>query len=107
MQKANRVVKALKNPNSVFIAVLAVGILSSTAGYCNDDVMKELNAKSDTISNFLFGGTVRKVALTLGMGAGLFQAFMSGSIRPLLIYGGLGLAVAYLPAMVNWISSIG
>lgn len=66
----------------------------------------DLDTISGKVSKFLFGPGVRKAALTLGLGAGLFQAFMSGSIRPLLVYGGLGLAVCYLPKVVDWISTI-
>jgi hypothetical protein len=110
MQKANRLIKILKNPKTVFIGTLACAALFSATGYCDATVNtneQAINDTSELISKFLFGPTVRKVALTLGMGAGLFQAFMSGSIRPLLVYGGLGLAVCYLPKIVNWISTVG
>jgi len=107
MQKENRIVRILKDTNVPFIGTLALTVLFATSGYCDDTNEQAINDMSKNISDFLFGPTVRKVALTLGMGAGLFQAFMSGSIRPLLIYGGLGLAVCYLPKVVNWISTIG
>ena len=107
MQKANRIIKILKNPRTLFIGTLALTVLLSATGYADETNEKAINDMSSSISDFLFGSTVRKIALTLGMGAGLFQAFMSGSIRPLLIYGGLGLAVCYLPAMIKWISSVG
>lgn len=107
MQKATRIVKILKNPSTIFVGTLAFAVIFSQTGYCDQANEEAINATSESISKFLFGSTVRKVALTLGMGAGLFQAFMSGSIRPLLVYGGLGLAVCYLPKVVEWISTVG
>jgi hypothetical protein len=107
MQQATRIVNILKNPNTIFVGTLAFAVIFSQAGYCDQANEEAINATSESISKFLFGSTVRKVALTLGMGAGLFQAFMSGSIRPLLVYGGLGLAVCYLPKVVEWISTVG
>ena len=105
-----RILQTLQNPRVLSVGTLALGVLLNTAGYCADTTDAGSNADMDAISgniqNMLFGPTVRKAALTLGLGAGLFQAFMSGSIRPLLIYGGLGLAVNYLPKIANWISSI-
>ena len=109
MQKT--ISKLLKNPKMLFVGTAAVATLLHATGYCQDtvstkDLMEEMDKTSNSIQNFLFSGTIRKAALTLGLGAGLFQAFMSGSIRPLLIYGGLGLAVCYLPKVVNWISAV-
>ncbi len=103
-------ISVLQNKNTLRIGALALLMLFQQVGYCDDQSAKsaqEIDAISSNISNFLFGSTIRRVALTLGMGAGLFQAFMSGSIRPLLIYGGLGLAVCYLPKIVEWISKVG
>ncbi len=107
MQKTRSV---LQNKTFLGTTTLALLLLLQQAGYCDDHNVKaaqEIDAISGNISSFLFGSTIRRVALTLGMGAGLFQAFMSGSIRPLLIYGGLGLAVCYLPKIVEWISKVG
>lgn len=106
MQKA-RIVSALQSPHAIFIGTLIFAVSLKMTGVCEETNEQAINHMSKSISDFLFGSTVRKIALTLGMGAGLFQAFMSGSIRPLLVYGGLGLAVCYLPAMVEWISKIG
>ncbi len=86
---------------------LAVTLLLQAQGYdATTDAAEQLIDSTNQISNILFGPVVRKIALTLGFGAGLFQSFMSGSIRPLLIYGGLGLAVCLLPRVINLISSL-
>ncbi|HSX38488.1 MAG TPA: hypothetical protein VLE95_06630 [Chlamydiales bacterium] len=107
MQIIKPLTQVLKHPTAAFISTLIFSTFIRTTGFCDDVNEQAINDMSKNISEFLFGSTIRKIALTLGMGAGLFQAFMSGSIRPLLIYGGLGLAVCYLPKIVNWISSIG
>ena len=105
MQK--RISKFLTNPKTIFLGTMAIATLLHASGYCGEtDVNEAMNKTSTSIQDFLFGKTIRKAALTLGLGAGLFQAFMSGSIRPLLIYGGLGLAACYLPNVVEWIATV-
>ena len=97
----------LNDPRILFAGTLALAVLGQTQGYCDVDGSSiDIDTTTNSIKNILFGSAVRKAALTLGLGAGLFQAFMSGSIRPLLVYGGLGLAVCYLPKVVDWISSV-
>jgi hypothetical protein len=88
----------------VGIAVFAATMLLATQGFC--DTETEINEVTNKVSHLLFSPTIRKVVLTIGAGAGLFQAFLSGSIRPLLVWGGLGLAVCYLPTLVNWIGGL-
>ena len=102
MQK--KICKLITDPRAIFIAVLALTLVTQTEGFCSDG--KELENVTVDIKNVLFSSGVRKAALTLGLGAGLFQAFMVGSIRPLIIYGGLGLAVCYLPKIVDMIGGI-
>lgn len=86
---------------------LAIVFLLKAQGYdVTTDAAEQLIESTNQVSNILFGPVVRKIALTLGFGAGLFQAFMSGSIKPLLIYGGLGLAVCLLPRVIDLISSL-
>jgi hypothetical protein len=94
------------NPRTIFAGALAAAFLFHSQGFCDDAALNEIDKVSDKITGVLFSPSVRKIALTLGLGAGLFQAFMSGSVRPLLVYGGLGLVVCYLPKLINLISSI-
>ncbi len=104
MKKMTRI---LQNPKTICVAVLALGLLAQTQGYCTtEEDLKSLTTETTKIKDLLFGPVIRKIAVTLGFGAGLFQAFMSGSIRPLLIYGGLGLAVCFLPKVVELISNL-
>ena len=107
MQTKKKMAKILRDSRIHFIAVLATGLLTYSQGYCAEpENMKDLDGMANQIKDFLFGPVIRKIGLTLGMGAGLVQAFVSGSIRPLLIYGGLGLVVGFLPALIEKISSI-
>lgn len=99
----------LKDSRTQFIALLAIGLFLSIQGYSAEEDLakvKDLDGMTNQIRDFLFGPIVRKIGLTLGMGAGLIQAFVSGSIRPLLIYGGLGLVVGFLPAFIEKITQI-
>lgn len=109
MSNEKKLTKFLKDSRTQFITVLALGLLTFSQGYSAEDDLgkvKDLDNMANQIKDFLFGPIIRKIGLTLGMGAGLVQAFVSGSIRPLLIYGGLGLVVGFLPALIEKISSI-
>jgi hypothetical protein len=98
--------KFLTNKKTISIGVLAVASLVATQGFCDTNVNAEMDQMTNKVKDVLFGPGIRKAGLALGFGAGLLQAFMSGSIRPLLIYGGIGLAVCYLPTMVDWIGGL-
>lgn len=104
MHTEKRTSKFLKNPRTLLIGTMAIALLAATTGFCDAeaDVMKEVTK----VQGVLFGPVVRKIALVLGLGGGVFQAFMSGSVRPLIIYGGLGLIVNFLPSMINWITDL-
>lgn len=103
-------IKRLKSFKIPFLTILSMALILTVQGHCidSDDVgrVKDLDGMTNQIRDFLFGPVVRKIGLTLGMGAGLIQAFVSGSIRPLLIYGGLGLVVGFLPALIEKITTI-
>jgi len=61
---------------------------------------KDIIAHADKISLFIFG-PVAKVAGVLGGGYGLISAILTSSIRPLITFGGIGLAVALVPKFIN------
>ena len=102
-----RICQLLKNPKNLMIATLALSALAFSQGYSDEtqasigQFNEAMNAQTSNVNKILFGSGIRKAALTLAGGAGLFQAFMSSSIRPLLIWGGLGLCIFYLPAVIN------
>jgi hypothetical protein len=88
------------------MGALAVSLLVQTQAFADTGLDSDFDKVTENVKGVLFGKGIRKAGLALGFGAGLFQAFMSGSIRPLLIYGGLGLAVCYLPTIVDWIGGL-
>ena len=95
----------LDSSSVLFWSVLALGTVLTTQGYCANEA-QELDAMTTNVMNTIFSPWVKKSALVFGGGAGLFQAYMGGSIKPLLLWGGLGLAVNYIPKVVEIISKM-
>lgn len=60
----------------------------------------EINSHADNLSKFIFG-PVAKVAGVLGGGYGLISSVVSSSFRPLITFGGIGLAVALIPKFIS------
>ncbi len=90
----------------MFWSVLALGMVLHTQGYCAGNEVQEIEAMTTNVMNTIFSPWVKKTALVFGGGAGLFQAYAAGSIKPLLLWGGLGLAVNYVPKMVEIIGGV-
>jgi len=86
-------------------ALLAMSLLPMDA-FC-DDTLTTIDTLTDNTINTIFSPWIRKAALAFGGGFGLFQAYMGGSVRPLLTWGGLGLAVNYVPKLIDVISKVG
>ena len=89
-------------------SVFAVAVLLQVQGNCATPgaEVQEIEAMTTGVMNTIFSPWVKKIALVFGGGAGIFQAFTAGSIKPLLLWGGLGLAVNYVPKMVQVISGL-
>ncbi len=91
------------------IALGAIVLVLHTSGYCANTPAAE--AEMDTMANTtiqtIFAPWVRKTALGFGAGFGLFKAYMGGSVVPLLTWGGLGLAVNFIPKLIGYITAIG
>lgn len=105
--KGERLLRMLNQPHVLsaiaFVAVMAV----QSSGFCADEASTgELNQLTENVVETMFGSWVRKTALAFGGGAGLFQSYMSGSIKPLLTWGGLGLAVNFIPKVITLITSV-
>lgn len=96
----------LDKSQRLFWAVIAFGMLLHVQGYCAGNEVQEIEAMTTNVMNTIFSPWVKKTALVFGGGAGLFQAYAAGSIKPLLLWGGLGLAVNYVPKMVEIIGGI-
>lgn len=65
----------------------------------------EFAAQATKIQNFLFGPAMR-IAGIMGGAYGLIQAILNSTIKPLIIYGGLGLAVNLIPTYINSVFSV-
>ena len=66
---------------------------------------KEIGEQANKIQSFLFGTPLRMAGI-MGGAYGVFQSVVSSSIRPLVAYGGIGLAVNVLPTFINGVFSV-
>lgn len=87
------------------ICLLAAGLLLHSQGYCND--ASGLDSITNNVMQIVFGSAVRKSLLVLAAAWGVFQAATSGSFKPVLFWGGIGLAIAYVPKLVEIIANVG
>lgn len=101
-----KICPTLDKSRMLFWSVLALGLLLHSQGYCAGNEVQEIEAMTTNVMNTIFSPWVKKTALVFGGGAGLFQAYAAGSIKPLLLWGGLGLAVNYVPKLVEIIGGI-
>lgn len=92
--------------NYVLWATAICFIVAHATGYCEDSI-DTIDALTNNTINTIFSPWIRKAALGFGGGFGLFQSYMGGSIRPLLTWGGLGLAVNYVPKLIDVIAKVG
>ncbi len=93
------------NKNAVFFAVIVVGLVLHTHGYCADGVAPtttEMDKMATNIVDTIFAPWVRKTALAFGGGWGMFQSISGGSFKPLLVWGGIGLFVNFIPKIIAW-----
>ena len=66
-----------------------------------------MNAMATTVVDTLFAPWVRMTALALGGGIGVFQWIGTGSAKPLISWGGIGVFVNYIPKIVKFLSTLG
>jgi hypothetical protein len=100
----------LEKSNLAFLAIIILGVGFVSQGYCADSStteVQQIEAVTKSVMDTIFSPWVRRAALAFGAGAGLFQSYMGGSIKPLLLYGGLGLSVNYVPKIVEVIVKVG
>ena len=65
----------------------------------------EIITQAATVKTFLFGPIMR-VAGVIGGAYGLIQAILSSSIKPLIVFGGIGLAVNIIPKFIDGIYGV-
>lgn len=86
--------------------VCAITILSNVAyATTNDLVGQEFITQSANIHNFLFG---RGMWIVAGFGAaiGLTFSLVQSSLKPLLVFGGIGLAAKLVPAFISGVFDV-
>lgn len=86
------------------IAFLPIEALAQTTGQ-NGFASQEFLEQSNKIQSFLFGPAMR-IAGVLGGAYGLMQAILSSSLKPLIIYGGIGLAVGLIPKFIDGVFNV-
>lgn len=89
------------------LIILAVWLILPVQGHCADGGGDPhgLNAMTDSIVKTIFSPWVRRSILAFGGGFGVFQSISAGSWKPLLVWGGLGLTVNYVPKMIELLST--
>jgi len=78
---------------------------SAFAQTATDFASADFLDQSEKIQNFLFGPAMR-IAGVLGGAYGLMQAILSSSLKPLVIYGGIGLAVNVIPKFIDGVFNV-
>ena len=108
MNKRKRWCPTLDKQTALVICVVLLAMFTVTDGYCADlsSEAQQIDAVTSSVMNTIFSPGIKKAALALGAGAGIFQSWMGGSIKPLLMWGGLGMSVNYVPKIVEIISKI-
>ena len=89
------------------LLVLSACLVSHAQGYCADAQVSSLDTVTKNVMDVIFSSGIKKSILVLAAGWGLFQAVSSGSFKPLLLWGGIGLAIAYVPKLIEIISNVG
>ncbi|NGX47090.1 MAG: hypothetical protein K1000chlam3_00459 [Chlamydiae bacterium] len=80
----------------------AIFLLMHTAMYADAFDTGQIAQETDKLRAFLFGPGTKIVAI-FGGAWGIFQSIITGSIKPLLIYGGIGLAANFLPKFIDMV----
>ena len=80
---------------------LPVEVLAQTADFGGQGFREH----SDKIQGFLFGPAMRLAGI-LGGAYGLIQAIVASTVKPLLVYGGIGLGVNIIPSFIDGVFSV-
>ncbi len=87
------------------IAILSCFPLEVFATVSSDFAGQELMEQSERIQNWIFGAPVRLAGVMAG-GYGLFNSIITSSIRPLLMYGAIGLTANVLPSFISSVFNV-
>ena len=87
----------------LFLFLVGVFLLSPEvilADSSKDFGAAEMNARAADIKKFLFGPAMRLAGI-LGGAYGMLQAVLTSSIRPLILYGGIGLSIGLMETFID------
>jgi hypothetical protein len=94
----------MKKINSIVLGaavIAAVMIIPAEAFAATTDFgANGINAEADKIKDFLFGPIMRTAGV-VGGAYGLISSIMVSSVRPLLLYGSIGLGTVIVPKFVE------
>lgn len=108
--QANKIEDLLNKSTSnriVPIGLFLVFLLINTQGFCDKAAEAEMNTMATSVVETIFAPWVRKTALALGGGLGVFQSIGAGSFKPFMTWGGIGLLINYIPKLVTFLSTLG
>ena len=98
--------KGLLDTRGIFIMLLLALVIVQSQAFCDTAAAtSSLDSLTTKVVETIFSPWVRRTALAFGAGMGIFQAVSSGSFIPLLTWGGMGLAVNYLPKVIELVGS--
>jgi hypothetical protein len=87
---------------------LSVCLISHSQGFCAEASQTSgLDSVTKNVMDVVFSSGIKKSILVLAAAWGLFQSVSSGSFKPLLLWGGIGLAIAYVPKLIDIIANVG
>ena len=95
------------NRTALFMTIFVLALVLQTQGYCDNAGEVEMNTMATNVVETIFAPWVRKTALALGGGLGIFQSIGAGSFKPFMTWGGIGLLINYIPKLVNFLSTLG
>lgn len=84
------------------VVLLPIGLFATTVqDFGGEGIIKE----SSRIQDFIFGPPMR-IAGVIGGAYGLVQAILSSSVKPLMVFVGIGLAVNIIPKFIDGVYGI-
>jgi hypothetical protein len=96
----------MNRKNIVISGAVAACILSTSVfAQATDFGSAEIVSQASKIQEFLFGPTMRLAGI-IGGAYGLIQAILSSTLKPLLVFGGIGLAVNIIPKFIDGIYGV-
>lgn len=87
---------------TIVTGLLMASLLLHTQGYCDASSTSEMDKMAANIIETIFAPWIRRTALAFGGAWGMFQSISGGSYKPLLVWGGLGLIVNFIPKIIAW-----